>query len=672
MKTGFSGNWLGRIGPGALLLVLCWPGITQGPGSSRKQFFARDVYPVLQEARCRNCHVEGGPAAGTRLRFPPESAGLEEIEAFGRRLVALVDRGHPEASLLLRKPTAAENHTGGRLILPGSKQEGLLRAWVEHLATTQEGEERASGSTDEAGNMRSSVSLRRLTHSQYNNTVRDLLGDQSRPADRFPPESFVHGFKNQSQGQSVPPLLAEAYGLSAERLARNAFRAGDINGLIPCRPRSPGDAACGLQFIRKFGRRAFRRPVTAQEEERLLELFAAPARQSGDFLKGAQIVIEAILQSPKFLFRIEQGGSTRPYEIASRLSYFLWDTMPDDGLLEVTASGGLDSVEGVERAARKMLADPRARQGLDDFVSQWLRSDLILNAVKDRRVYPEFTPELAMAMAEETRRLIAHVVWNDRSFLEVFTADYSFLNSELARLYKLPAPATEFELLKFPVDSGRAGILGQASFLTLTSKPEETSPTARGVFIREHLLCQTVPDPPPGTNANLPPLDEEKPQTNQQRLSGHMTNPSCAGCHSMIDPIGFGLEGFDAIGKRREKQTLHFFPSRADVMEDPSAKPKTVEIPLDPKGVIQGIPNSNFSSPSELGRILAGSPECQECVVKQLFRYAFGRKEGPGDRAAIQESMNAFRRSEFRFKELMISLVTSNNFLITGPMEGSR
>ncbi len=512
--------------------------------------------------------------------------------------------------------------------------------------------------------------LRRLTHSQYNNTVRDLLGDQSRPADRFPPESFVHGFKNQAQGQSVPPLLAEAYGLAAERLARNAFRAGDINGLIPCRPASPDDAACRLQFIRKFGRRAFRRPLTASEEKRLAELFATQAREAADFLRGAQMVVETILQSPKFLFRIERGGSSGPYEIASRLAYFLWDTMPDDALLDLAANGGLAGAEGVERAARRMLADPRARQGLDEFVSQWLRFDQIINAVKDRRVYPEFTPELAMAMTEETRRLVSHVVWNDRNFSEVFTADYSFLNSELARLYGLKAPAVDFDLVKFPAGSERAGMLGQASFLTLTSKPEETSPTARGIFVREHLLCQTVPDPPPGTNANLPPLDEEKPQTNQQRLSAHMTNPSCAGCHNLIDPVGFGLERFDAIGKRREKQTLNFFPSRADVMEDPSAKPKTVQIPLEPKGVIQGIPNSNFSSPKELGRILAGSPECQECVVRQLFRYAFGRKEGAADRAAIQQSTEAFRRSEFRLQELLISLVTSNQFLRTEPIGG--
>jgi hypothetical protein len=247
--------------------------------------------------------------------------------------------------------------------------------------------------------------------------------------------------------------------------------------------------------------------------------------------------------------------------------------------------------------------------------------------------------------------------------MEAFRADYSFINSDLARIYALKAPPSEFSAVKFPASSDRAGILGQASFLTLTSKPDETSPTARGIFIREHLLCQTVPDPPPGTNNNLPPIEEEKPQTNQQRLALHQANPGCAACHNLIDPIGFGLEKFDAIGRRREKQTLTFFPSRADMMEDPGAKSKTVKIDLLAKGTIQGLPDSDFSSPRELGRILAESGDCQECIVRQLFRYAFGRKEGTADKDAIEAGLQSFRRSDFRFRELMISLIRSRQFL---------
>ncbi|MEX2263027.1 MAG: DUF1588 domain-containing protein, partial [Bryobacteraceae bacterium] len=242
-----------------------------------------------------------------------------------------------------------------------------------------------------------------------------------------------------------------------------------------------------------------------------------------------------------------------------------------------------------------------------------------------------------------------------RNFMDIFTAPYSFVNTDLANLYKLTPPAAEFERVNFPQESDRAGLLGQATFLALTSKPGDTSPTARGLFVREQFLCQHVPDPPPGTNSNLPPMTEAKPMTNRDRLAVHLTNASCAGCHNLIDPIGFGLEKFDAIGSRREKLSLTFFPGR----KDRKKKPVKVELDLNTSGAIGGIPHSDFSSPKELGKVLAESPQCQECVVKQLFRYAYGRMETPADRPVIERSFERFRDSQFRFKELMIDLVTA-------------
>ena len=503
----------------------------------------------------------------------------------------------------------------------------------------------------------SDVSLmRRLTHSQYNHTVHDLLGDQTSPANQFPQEDFVNGFKNQTSAQSVPPLLAEAYSAAAEKLARNAFRGGDVNHLVPCRPRSAGDAACGEKFVRAFGLEAFRRPLSAAEAERYSALLAGEARRTGRFLDGAQLVVEAMLQSPGFLFHAEQGGAARQYEVASRLSYFLWDTMPDAELLGSAARGELATPESIEKQARRMLADPRAHQSVDEFTSEWLRFDRLLGAVKDRRQYPQFSPELAQSMTEETRRMIDDAVWNDRDFMTIFSADYSFLNTDLAALYGLPAPATEFARVNFPADSDRAGVTGQATFLALTSKPGETSPTARGVFVREQLLCQKVPDPPPGVNNNLPPVSADKPQTNRERMSAHATQQPCAGCHQFIDPIGFGLEKFDAIGGRREKLTLKFYPKHDD---DDEKVVKTVVLDLDTHGSLSGVPGAGFSSPRELGKILAARPECQECVVRQLFRYGWGRHELGSDRPVIQAALQRFRDSQFRFKELMISLVSA-------------
>jgi hypothetical protein len=363
-----------------------------------------------------------------------------------------------------------------------------------------------------------------------------------------------------------------------------------------------------------------------------------------------------MLQSPHFLLHIERGGDTMQYEIANRLAYFLWDTMPDSELFASAARGQLATPEAIEREARRMLTDPRAQQSVHEFTFEWLRFDRLLSTVKDRRRYPLFSPELAQSMTEETRHLIDDAVWNDRDFMTIFNADYAFLNSDLATLYGLPAPSTEFGRVNFPADSDRAGIIGQATFLSLTSKPSETSPTSRGVFVREQFLCQKVPDPPPGSNSNLPPVTEDKPQTNRQRMSAHATQQPCAGCHQFIDPIGFGFEKFDAIGGRREKLELKFFSPRDD---DEEKKVKTVALDLDTHGALSGVAGAEFSSPKELGRILASRPECRECVVRQLFRYGWGRHELGRDRPVIVAALKRFRDSQFRFKELMISLVTA-------------
>jgi hypothetical protein len=656
-------NWGVNIGVALIALLGAWA----PPNAQLEQgFFSKNLYPIFEKANCRTCHSEDGIGSATRLQFPPDSASPDDIEAFGHRLVALVDRTNPEKSLLRNKPTNREKHTGGKVIAPGSEEERVLFTWVDYLARLDPAQAAAVSKQPDATPLQPKLhSMRRLTHSQYNKTVRDLLGDQTEPADHFPPEDFVHGFKNHAESQRIPPLLAEAYSVAAERLARNAFRGGDVNRLIPCRPSSANDSSCGAQFIRRFGLRAYRRPLTEKEFQRLADIFARETARTGEFLKGAQLVVETMLQSPNFLFRIERAApGLEGYYMASRLSYFLWDSMPDDELFASAASGELLSAAGVEKAARRLLADPRARAGLEEFTSQWLRFDLVLNTVKDRRLYPQFTPELAVAMTEESKLLVHHLVWNDLNFMELFTAGYAFVNSELASLYGSPSPETEFGRVDFGSSSDRAGILGSGAFLAATSKPEDTSPTARGLFVREHFLCQRVPDPPPGTNSNLPPITESKPQTNRERLQVHMANPTCVSCHSLIDPIGVGLEKFDAIGKRREKQLLQFIPDA--VLERRSEQRKTMELPLDTTSSVTGIPDSDFSSPKELGKVLSTSPACQECVVKQLFRYALGRQETPDDSTTIKQAWAAFRDSQFRFKELMIFLVKTPQFRLGG------
>lgn len=637
-------------------LLICAIGACTAIGiAAETPSFSKSLYPVFEEAACRSCHNHDGVASATRLQFPEETAPADRVEAFGKSLVALVDLKTPENSLLLRKPTARTNHAGGQRIQPGSPEEAALRTWIERLVQLKGDElakalryrdEEASG----AGVAKPETALRRLTNSQYNNTVRDLLGDRSLTANQFPPEDFVNGFKNQFAAQNLSPLLADAYSAAAEKLARNAFRNASSHRLISCQP----SAACRAQFIQSFGLKAFRRPLDAAELRRYESLF----QKQPDFLAGAQLVVEVMLQSPNFLFRLEDTGNPkwRAYAAASRLSYALWDGMPDDALLAAAARGELDTPQGLEKAARRMLDDPKARQALDEFVSQWLRFDRVLTTTKERRAFPQFTPETAIAMTHEARRFVSDLVWGDGDFTQLFTAAYGYPNGDLARIYGVEPPANDFDRVPWAPTSERAGVLGQALFLTLTAKPDDTSPTARGLFVREQFLCQHVADPPPGVNTNLPPVTEQTPMTNRDRMAAHATDKACAGCHTLIDPIGNGFEKFDAIGQRRDRLKLTFGASSGE-SKTPRPKVATVELDLDTKGHVAGIPDSGFTSPKELGAVLAASPQCQECIVKQYFRYVTGRTETPADRPALRRVFEDFRNSRFRFKELIVSLM---------------
>ena len=634
---------------------------------AQQMSFVDQVYPVLQSAGCAACHNGEGVASPTRLRFPEEGTSRVRLQAFGKSLVEFVNRTDPEKSLLLLKPTLRVAHTGGERIRKTSAEEKVLRGWISQLAAMPAADVASAleyRKREAAGHGEPpTVVLRRLTHAQYDNTVRDLLKDTTSPASRFPPEDYVNGFKNQYDALSVSPLLTQAYALAAERLAVHAFRRGDSRGLIPCKPSTETDARCRREFVSTFGRKAFRRPLESAELLRYERIF----QSRRTFLAGAQAVIEAMLQSPNFIFWMDQtrNRAWAPYATAARLSYFIWNTTPDDALLDDAANGELKTREGIEKTARRMLESPKARDGVDEFVAQWLRFDRVLASARERRVYPLFSQELARVMTEESKRFINDLIWNDRNFMEAFTANYSFINSDLAAIYKVPPPPQDFARVEFPAEAGRAGVLGHASFLTLTSKPDDTAPTGRGLFVREQFLCQQVPPPPPDVDTNLPPVDEAKPVTNRERLAAHTTNQMCVGCHNLIDPVGFGFEKFDAIGMRREKHKLLFFPAGSGVAAR-RAKPREVELEIDTRGFVAGLENSGFTTPRELGEMLARTPQCHECLVKQVFRYMAGRLDTPADRMMLRQALETFRQSGFRFKELIVYLASSKDMQLSG------
>ena len=613
---------------------------------------------MLKSAQCDLCHNDNGVASAYGIEFPGRSASRDQIIAFGFKLMEFVDRDQPQQSLLLRKPMNREEHTGGIRIVPGSEQENSLQVWISYLANLTDNEQSRARELIERANQWSlePLSIRRLTHSQYNNTIRDLLGDQSLAANRFPKEDFIHGFKNQLEGQNVSPIQAEAYSDAAERLARSAFRGGDPRNLILMKPLSASDQNAAGSFIRQFGLKAFRRPLSENETNKYLRMFLTASNQTGEFNSGAQLVVEAMLQSPNFLFRVQRQKeqSTTQFEIASRLSYLLWDTMPDDGMLQAASGGEYSTANQIDAQARRMLDDPRARFALDEFLAQWMRFDRVQDATRDRRKFREFNSEVAAAMTEETRQLFRHLVWNDINFMDFFKADYTFISTSLANIYGLPSPSEEFSRVDYPLESGRSGVLGHGSFLVLTSKPSDTSPTSRGLFVRNHFLAQEIAPPPPGVNSVLPEITEDSPQTNRQRLSVHLNSEACSSCHRLIDPIGYGFEQYDAIGGFHTKMTLRF-GSRD--------KSSTKELDVDTAAFVQGIPNSEFSRPKELGKLLAESETCQRCIVKQFFRYAFGREESAADQPILDAAFDKFRDSGFRFRELVMAFVTSKLFL---------
>jgi hypothetical protein len=344
--------------------------------------------------------------------------------------------------------------------------------------------------------------------------------------------------------------------------------------------------------------------------------------------------------------------------------------MPNEELLRAAEAGEFRSGEDIQRVARRMMDNPQAKRALEGFLAQWMRFDRVLGSARNVRRYPDFGPSLLAAMTEETKHLFNHVVWNDRNFMEMFNADYTFLSARLAQLYGVQAPPEDYGQVMYPKESNRAGLLGHAGFLTMTGNPTETSPTARGLFVREHFLCQTVPPPPPGVDTTLPPVTAEKPMTSRERLSVHVAQ-SCSGCHSLIDPIGLGLEGFDNIGRSRDKVVLRLERQR-DAVTNQRREPEVFELPLDTNGYIQGIPNSKFSNIVELGSILANDPTCQRCMVKQIFRYAVGRHENQADQKDLDALYETFRSSGFKFRQLLLALVTSKQFLGESDSESRR
>ncbi|WNG47819.1 DUF1592 domain-containing protein [Archangium minus] len=496
------------------------------------------------------------------------------------------------------------------------------------------------------------ISPRILLGWQYRNTLSDLLGSEAAKVVQPPPDTALNGFDGIGASQLALSSSAIARYESSAWLAAQAALAHTPtrDALIGCTPRSTTDEECLRSFVGRFGARAWRRPLTDAEQTSWTTLGTSAAAAAGNFYSGVEALIAGLLQSPHFLYMVEVGvpDASQPgrlkltgHELATRLAFFLSGTTPDEALLAAAAQGELDTAEGVRTQARRLLALPSARTALAHFFDELLQLRELPTLGKDTTTFPFFTPSLAASMREETQRLLADIIWErEGDFRDVFDAGYTFVDKQLATLYGVSgAPATGFARVTLPAEEGRGGLLGHASFLSLLAHTTTTSPTLRGRFIRERLLCEPIAAPP----TNIPPLPAqnpgEPPKTMRQRLQQHVSNPSCAGCHTKMDPLGLGLENFDAVGRYRTNEN---------------------DAPIDPVSTFDQA--GTFSGPRQLGSLLRTDDRVLRCLVRNLFRMATGHVDEEGEQVSLHQLDEAFATSGYRMKELLVELVASDAF----------
>jgi hypothetical protein len=500
--------------------------------------------------------------------------------------------------------------------------------------------------------------IRRLTRVEYNNTIYQLFGDNSQPANAFPPDEEAGGFDNQADVLVVSPLLAENYLSAAENLA--ATHTPALMQQVPnCQGDSIDEASCNSDadaFVRSFGKLVFRRPLTQAEVQTYVDLFAlGTTLDQGPYSPklGVQLVVAALLQSPHFLYRVEFGMpdphegdvvELTQYELASRLSYLLWNAMPDALLFEAADTGQLREPAEIEAQARRMLDTPRAREAVKNFHRQWLHLDeiepVILAGGKAPEIYPEFYDGLPFLWRSETEAFIDHAVFEDDANVEIlFTAPYTMMNEELAEFYGVDGP-TGVAFTRVDLDPSKySGFMTQPGLMALFAKPDRSSPIHRGKFVRETILCQ-APPPPPDNIPEPPSVDEN--QTTREQFAEHAENPACAGCHALMDPIGFGFEHYDGIGRYRETEW---------------------GLKVDAAGELLGTDiDGTFNGAIELAQLLASSEQVKACVASQWFRFGYGRFETEEDACSVDEIHTAFAASNYDIKELIVALTLTDAF----------
>lgn len=628
-----------------LIVVALMPlsGVACGEEALSKRF-KDDIGPLLR-MHCVKCH------------------NVEKHEG-GVNFQRLLDAKSPIAERKLWR-TAATQLTVGAMPPESERpltdeQQQTLLAWMQAAADFVD-----PSITDPGPSL-----IRRLNRVEYTYTLRDLFGIDFDAAEavELPHEVGSNGFDNLAAALHVPPALMEKYFLAAEKTLDIVFAPVTPNSpvkldrprrrqaeealakLLVARPAADvSERAAAEQIIKRFLRRAYRRPATAAELERYLALFeTARAKEGASFETATRDMLKPALVSPHFLFRIEQGKMAEAgyhrvsdHELAVRLSYFFWSTMPDEELSRLADADQLHVPEQLEAQVHRLLADRRARAFTERFAEQWLQLEKLKTARPTTEHFPTYTIALRSAMRAETLMFFDKLREEDRSVLELLDCDYVYVNKDLAQHYGISG-VNHQELRRVTIEPGvhRGGLLGMGSVLSMTSHTHRTSPTQRGKYILDVIYGQ--PPPPPPADAGL--LKEEAngadAATFREQLAHHARDPSCVSCHKRMDPLGFALDNYNAVGQWRES---------------------SAERPLDTSGRLPT--GESFNGVAELKQVLLKhQDQFVRNLVEQAFSYAMGRTIVDADEATLRQIQEQVAASEYKFSSLMIGIATSFPF----------
>ncbi len=500
--------------------------------------------------------------------------------------------------------------------------------------------------------------MRRLTHTEYDNTVRDLLNTTTRPGRAFVAEERSLGFDNGATVRTVNQILAEQYATAARQ--SSAVAGANLSTLLGCDPVATGEDACATSFIDGFGGRSYRCPLSVNEKARLLAFYQFSKTEFG-FQQAAEMLVQAMLQTAQFLYRMEVADTSGPvvaaapgvvqtggYELASRLSYFLWQSMPDAALLDAAKNNQLSTPAEVSAQARRLLLDPRARGAVVNFHSQWFEFGAMDHMAKSPTVYSAFTADFGPLLRQQSEAFVAGVVFDGGgTFGSLLTSTQGFVNDALAPIYGVAAPGSATLTAVTLPATERAGILTQAGWLALHAKPDQSSPVTRGFFVRDGLFCS----PPPAPPANIPAIPPFDPTVStRQRFATHRTDPVCAGCHSLMDPIGLGFENYDGVGAYRSQEANR---------------------PVDASGELTNTDvDGTFNGAVELSQKLSISAQVNQCTVSHWFHFGFGRGETVADGCTLRQMQDAFATSNGDIRELLVTMTQSGAFLYRNASQG--